>query len=108
MGFLLFLLVIIGIIAFKTIKIVKQSEVYVIERLGKFYKTISDDTCFLVPLIDNVKNIVNLEGLVQETEIAKTFLPNDNEIYFKFKICSFVNQITITNNSNPIWINQTL
>ena len=36
--FFIILLVIILIIAFNTIKIVKQSEVYIIERLGKFHK----------------------------------------------------------------------
>ena len=34
MVFLIILLLIILVIAFKTIKIVKQSEVYIIERLG--------------------------------------------------------------------------
>ena len=38
MVFLLILLAIILVIAFKSIKVVKQSEVYIIERLGKFYK----------------------------------------------------------------------
>ena len=38
MVFLLILLVLILIIAAKSIKVVKQSEVYIIERLGKFYK----------------------------------------------------------------------
>lgn len=42
MWVLLVLLVIIAIIAFMTIKVVKQSEVYIIERLGKFHK-IADD-----------------------------------------------------------------
>ena len=38
MWFLLILLIIIAVIGFKSIKIVKQAEVYVIERLGKFHK----------------------------------------------------------------------
>ena len=38
MWFLIVLLVIILIIAFKSIKVVRQSEVYIIERLGKFHK----------------------------------------------------------------------
>ena len=38
MPFLLILLVIILVIAFMSIKIVKQSEVYIIERLGNFLK----------------------------------------------------------------------
>ena len=35
--FLIIMLAIIVIIAYKTIKVVKQSEVYIIERLGKFH-----------------------------------------------------------------------
>ena len=38
MYFLLALLVIIIIIAVKSIKVVRQSEVYIIERLGRFHK----------------------------------------------------------------------
>ena len=38
MTFLLILLAILIIIALSSIKIVKQSEVYIIERLGKFHK----------------------------------------------------------------------
>ena len=38
MGFLIALLIIIVIIAVKSIKVVRQSEVYIIERLGRFHK----------------------------------------------------------------------
>lgn len=38
MWFFIILLIIILFIAYKTIKVVKQSEVYIIERLGKFHK----------------------------------------------------------------------
>ena len=36
MPFLIILLIIVLVIAFKSIKVVKQAEVYIIERLGKF------------------------------------------------------------------------
>lgn len=51
MGFLIALLVIILIIAFKSIKIVKQAEVYVIERLGKFYKVADAGLTIIVPFL---------------------------------------------------------
>ena len=38
MQFLIILLIIVLVIAFKSIKVVKQAEVYIIERLGKFHK----------------------------------------------------------------------
>ena len=61
MGFLLFLLVIILIIAFASIKIVKQSEVYIIERLGKFSKVADAGLTLIIPFIDRVRSVVSLK-----------------------------------------------
>ena len=65
-GFLVVLLVIIAIIAFKTIKIVKQSEVYIIERLGKFYKVADAGLTIIVPFIDQVRSVVSLKQLTMD------------------------------------------
>ena len=61
MWFLIVLLVIILIIAFNTIKIVKQSEVYIIERLGKFHKIADAGLTIIVPFIDHVRSVVSLK-----------------------------------------------
>ncbi len=61
MGFLLFLLIIIAVVAFKTIKIVKQSEVYVIERLGKFHKIADAGLTIIIPFMDHVRSVVSLK-----------------------------------------------
>ena len=61
MWFLLVLLVIILIIAFMSIKIVKQSEVYIIERLGKFYKVADAGLTIIVPFLDHVRSVVSLK-----------------------------------------------
>ncbi len=61
MGFLLVLLVIIIIIAVMSIKIVKQSEVYVIERLGKFYKVADAGLTIIIPFFDHVRSVVSLK-----------------------------------------------
>ena len=61
MWFLLVLLVIILIIAFKSIKIVKQAEVYVIERLGKFYKVADAGLTIIIPFFDRVRSVVSLK-----------------------------------------------
>ena len=61
MWFLLVLLVIILVIAFKSIKIVKQAEVYVIERLGKFYKVADAGLTIIVPFFDHVRSVVSLK-----------------------------------------------
>ena len=45
------LLVIVLVIAFKTIKIVRQSEVYIIERLGKFHKIADAGLTIIIPFL---------------------------------------------------------
>ena len=61
MWFLLVLLVIILIIAAMSIKIVKQSEVYIIERLGKFYKVADAGLTIILPFFDHVRSVVSLK-----------------------------------------------
>ena len=54
MYFLIALLVIIVIIAVKSIKVVRQSEVYIIERLGKFHKVADAGLTIIIPFFDHV------------------------------------------------------
>ncbi|MCI8761110.1 MAG: SPFH/Band 7/PHB domain protein [Clostridia bacterium] len=61
MVFLLVLLIIILIIAAMSIKIVKQSEVYIIERLGKFYKVADAGLTIIIPFFDHVRSVVSLK-----------------------------------------------
>ena len=61
MGFLIVLFIIIVFIAFKTIKIVRQSEVYIIERLGRFHKVAEAGLTIIVPFIDRVRSVVSLK-----------------------------------------------
>ena len=61
MAFLIILLVIILIIAFKTIKIVRQAEVYIIERLGKFHKVADAGLTIIVPFFDHVRSVVSMK-----------------------------------------------
>ncbi len=58
--FFIFLALII-FIAFKSIKIVRESEVYLIERLGKFHKSASAGLTIIIPFIDKVRSIVSLK-----------------------------------------------
>ena len=58
---LLILLALIIIFAFMSIKIVKQSEVYIIERLGKFHKVADAGLTIIIPFIDHVRSIVSLK-----------------------------------------------
>ena len=66
MPFLIILLVIILIIAFKSIKVVRQSEVYIIERLGKYYKTAEAGLTLILPFIDRVSSVVLLKELTMD------------------------------------------
>ena len=60
------LIVLILIIAFKSIKVVNQSEVYIIERLGKYYKTADAGLTLIIPFIDRVSSVVLLKELTMD------------------------------------------
>ena len=61
MWFFFFLLIILVILACLSIKIVRQSEVYIIERLGKFHKIADAGLTIIIPFIDHVRSIVSLK-----------------------------------------------
>ena len=61
MLFLLIVFVAILVIAAMSIKIVKQSEVYIIERLGKFYKVADAGLTIIIPFLDHVRSVVSLK-----------------------------------------------
>lgn len=58
---LVILLVIIFIIAFSSIKVVNQSEVYIIERLGKFEKVADAGLTVIIPFFDRISSVVLLK-----------------------------------------------
>ena len=58
---LIIILVLLLFLAFKSIKIVKQAEVYVIERLGKFSKVADAGLTIIIPFIDHVRSVVSLK-----------------------------------------------
>ena len=81
MPFLIILLVIILIIAFKSIKVVRQSEVYIIERLGKFHKVADAGLTIIIPFVDHVRSVVSLkeqtmdippQGVITEDNVTIT------------------------------------
>ena len=59
--FLVALLLIILIIAFMSIKVVRQAEVYIIERLGKFHKIADAGLTIIIPFFDHVRSVVSLK-----------------------------------------------
>jgi len=61
MIFLGVIFLIIVIIAVRSIKIVQQSEVCIIERLGRFHKVADAGVNIIIPFIDNVRAVVSLK-----------------------------------------------
>ncbi|MGE5474849.1 MAG: SPFH domain-containing protein [Ignavibacteriales bacterium] len=55
-----FIAVVIFIVGLSTIKIVRQSEVYIIERLGKFHAVAAPGLNIIIPFFDNVRAVVNM------------------------------------------------
>ena len=62
----LVILAIIAFIAYKSIKIVNQSEIYIIERLGKYHKTAAAGLTVIVPFIDNVRAVISLKKQIMD------------------------------------------
>lgn len=69
MNFLVILLILIFVIVIPNIKIVPQAKVYVIERLGSYFKTWHNGLQLKIPFIDRVANVVTLK------EVVKDFAP---------------------------------
>lgn len=69
MNFLIILLILIFIIVIPNIKIVPQAKVYVIERLGSYFKTWHNGLQLKIPFIDRIANVVTLK------EVVKDFAP---------------------------------
>lgn len=58
---LILLLFILLFFIVKSIKIVKETEVYIVERFGKFYKTADAGLAIILPFIDKIRCIVSLK-----------------------------------------------
>ena len=68
MWFWIVLAALIILIAALSIKIVRQSEVYIIERLGKFHKAADAGLTIIIPFVDHVRSIVSLKQQILDVE----------------------------------------
>jgi regulator of protease activity HflC (stomatin/prohibitin superfamily) len=59
--FLIGVIVLIVVFLFMSVKIVRQSEVYIIERLGKFHGVAEAGLTIIVPFLDRVRSVVSLK-----------------------------------------------
>lgn len=64
--FIIILLALTGIIIFKSIKIVPESKVYIVERLGKYNQTLNPGLHFLNPFFDKISRIVSSKEQVKD------------------------------------------
>ncbi len=69
MELLFFIFIFVVFIVIPNIKVVPQAKVYVIERLGSYYKTWHNGLQLKIPFIDRVSNVVTLK------EVVKDFAP---------------------------------
>ena len=60
------LLVIVFILVVPNLKVVPQAKVYVIERLGSYYKTWHNGLHGKIPFVDRVANVVTLKEIVKD------------------------------------------
>ena len=89
MWILIILLIILIVLAVMSIKIVRQSEVYIIERLGKFHKIADAGLTIIIPFIDHVRSIVSLkqqtmdippQGVITKDNVTITI---DTVVFYK-------------------------
>ena len=83
MWFLIVLLVIILIIAFKSIKVVRQSEVYIIERLGKFHKVADAGLTIIIPFFDHVRSVVSLKQQTMDVPPQGVTITIDTVVFYQ-------------------------
>ncbi len=74
---LIILLVFVVIIAAKSIKVVQQSEVYIIERLGRYHGTLGAGPQFIAPFVDRIRAKVDLREQIMDVP-PQNVITNDN------------------------------
>ena len=77
MWWLAILLFFIIFIALKSIKVVQQSEVYIVERLGKYHGTLGAGPQIIVPFIDKIRAKVDLREQIKDVP-PQSVITKDN------------------------------
>ncbi|WP_074016332.1 SPFH domain-containing protein [Fusobacterium massiliense] len=75
--FFVLLLILIALITLKAIKIIPESQVYVIEKLGKYSESLNSGLNFINPFFDRVSRIVSLKEQVVDFE-PQAVITKDN------------------------------
>ena len=75
--FFVLLVILIAIVMFKAVKIVPESQVYIVEKLGKYYQSLSSGLSFINPFFDRVSRIVSLKEQVVDFD-PQAVITKDN------------------------------
>lgn len=75
--FFILLLVLTTLIALKAIKIIPESQVYIVEKLGKYSSTLHSGLNFINPFFDRISRIVSLKEQVVDFE-PQAVITKDN------------------------------
>ena len=75
--FFLVLVLLLIVLLIKSIKVVRQSEVYIIERLGKFHKAADAGLTIIIPFIDTVRSVVSLKQQTMDVQ-PQEVITSDN------------------------------
>ena len=75
--FFVLLIILIAIVMLKAVKIVPESQVYIDEKLGKYYQSLSSGLSFINPFFDRVSRIVSLKEQVVDFD-PQAVITKDN------------------------------
>lgn len=75
--FLIVFVILLLLLLVKSVKVVKQSEVYIIERLGKFHKCADAGLTIIIPFIDTVRSVVSLKQQTMDVQ-PQEVITSDN------------------------------
>ena len=87
--FFVLLIILIAIIMLKAVKIVPESQVYIVEKLGKYYQSLSSGLSFINPFFDRVSRIVSLKEQVVDFDLQAVITKDnatmqiDTVVYFQ-------------------------
>ena len=75
--FALALAIFVLVVIFKTVRIVPQQTAYVIERLGRYHRTLDAGLHYIIPFVDNIRFQHNLKEIVLDIP-AQVCITKDN------------------------------
>lgn len=102
---LIVIVVIIVITLFTGIKIVPEAKAVIVERLGKYHRTLSSGFNVIVPILDKIRTVPELKTtLNKETGEIKTIIANTRFIDLREQVLDYPKQNVITKDNVTVAI----